>query len=224
MRIAEYVLHHNPTSKPQNPKSNIQPMLNLYQLQLFRSRGRRGQLLGGGAAAAHDPAGRQHVGRRAGKGAGGDRLFRRRGQRMELTPFGHQLLGPARQLMTLADQTEQALQAGRGHCRRAAAPGQRHRRGRARPGPPAGTFGRLTPRSASASPPISPAPLLVALRAGDLDVIFLPERVRGRSLDHKLLSTDEWVFVVPPAHPWTSRARRARPGGDRRARRRPSPR
>ena len=37
---------------------------------------------------------------------GGERLFRRRGRRVELTPLGHQLIGPARQLLGLADEKD----------------------------------------------------------------------------------------------------------------------
>jgi DNA-binding transcriptional LysR family regulator len=178
-------------------------MLNLYQLQLF---------LAVADAGSYSEAARQlHMTQPAVsmsvaalEKALGDRLFRRRGQRMELTPFGHQLLGPARQLMTLADQTEQALQAGRGIVAGRLRLGSATSAGALDLARRLGAFGHAYPRVTITLTTDLPAALLVALRAGELDAILLTERVRGRSLDHKLLSTDEWVIAVPPTHPWAT--------------------
>src|SRR5205809_334153 len=99
--------------KIQNSKFKIQnPMLNLYQLQMFLTVAEAGSF----SAAARElhltqPAVSMSVA--ALEKALGDRLFRRRGLRVELTPFGHQLLGPARQLLGLAAQAEETLQARR---------------------------------------------------------------------------------------------------------------
>lgn len=178
-------------------------MLNLYQLQLFLAVADAGSF-SEAARRLHmtQPAVSMSVG--ALEKALGDRLFRRRGQRMELTPLGHQLLGPARQLMTLADQTEQALQAGRGIVAGRLRLGSATGAGALDLAARLGAFGRAYPQVQITLTSDLPAALLVALRARELDIVFLAERVRGRSLDHKMLSTDEWVVVVPPAHPWNA--------------------
>jgi DNA-binding transcriptional LysR family regulator len=178
-------------------------MLNLYQLQLF--------VAVADAGSYSEAARRLHMTQPAVsmsvaalEKAVGDRLFRRRGQRMDLTPAGHQLLGPARQLLALADQTEQALQAGRGIVAGRLRLGSATGAGVLDLAQRLGAFARAYPEVQITLTTDLPAALLVALRAGELDAILLTERVRGRSLDHKLLSTDEWVFVVPPDHPWTA--------------------
>lgn len=178
-------------------------MLNLYQLQLFLAVVDAGSF-SEAARRLHmtQPAVSMSVG--ALEKALGDRLFRRRGQRMELTPLGHQLLGPARRLMALADQTEQALQAGRGVVAGRLRLGSATGAGALDLAGRLGAFGRAYPQVQISLTSDLPAALLSALRAGELDSVFLAERVRGRSLDHKLLSTDEWVLVVPATHPWTA--------------------
>src|SRR5205814_4283973 len=52
----------------------------------------------------------------------------------------------------------------------------------------------------------APAVLLDQLRSGELDAALLPERARGRSLDHKLLGEDEWLVVAPSGYPWSGDA------------------
>jgi DNA-binding transcriptional LysR family regulator len=178
-------------------------MLNLYQLQLF--------VAVADAGSYSEAARRLHMTQPAVsmsvaalEKALGDRLLRRRGQRMDLTPAGHQLLGPARQLLALADQTEQALQAGRGVVAGRLRLGSATGAGLLDLARRLGAFARAYPLVQITLTTDLPAPLLVALRAGDLDAVLLTERVRGRSLDHKVLSTDEWCFVVPAAHSWTA--------------------
>lgn len=180
-------------------------MLNLYQLQFF--------VAVADAGSYSEAARRLHITQPAVsmsvaalEKALGDRLFRRRGQRMELTPLGHQLLGPARQLLALADQTEQALQARRGVVAGRLRLGSATSAGALDLARRLGAFSAAHPQVEITLTTDLPAALLIALRAGELDALLLAERVRGRSLDHKLLSTDEWVFAVPPAHPWAIEA------------------
>src|SRR5678815_2770088 len=91
-------------------------MLNLYQLHLFVAVAEAGSF--------SEAARRLHMTQPAvsmavaalekGLGGGSERLFKRRGQRVELTPLGEQLLPAAQHLLAEATQTEQALHAGRG--------------------------------------------------------------------------------------------------------------
>src|SRR5689334_7253396 len=166
-----------------NPHPPITPMLNLYQLQMFVAVADAGSF----SAAARrlhmtQPAVSMSV--QALEKTVGDPLFKRRGQRVELTPLGHRLIGPARQLMSLADQTEQALHAGRGLL------AGRLRLGCATWGGTLdlarllGTFQQAHPQVRVSLTTDASAEVLDQLRAGELDGALLPERVRGRSLEH----------------------------------------
>jgi DNA-binding transcriptional LysR family regulator len=180
-------------------------MLNLYQLQFFVAVAEAGSY--------SEAARRLHITQPAVsmsvaalEKALGDRLFHRRGRRMELTPLGQQLLAPARQLLALAAQTELAIQAGHGVVAGRLRLGSATSAGALDLARRLGTFSAVHPQIEITLRTDLPAALLIALRAGELDAVLLGERVRGRSLDHRLLHTDEWVFVVPPTHPWTTQA------------------
>jgi DNA-binding transcriptional LysR family regulator len=179
-------------------------MLNLYHLQLF--------VAVADAGSFSEAARRLHMTQPAvsmavaalEKGLGGDRLFKRRGQRVELTPAGHQLIGPARHLLLLADQTEQALHAGRGVLAGRLLLGSATPAGAVELARLLGAFGQVHPQVQISLTLDEPAPLLEQLRAGEVDAVLLAERGRGRHLDHTLLATEEWVIVAPVNYPWNS--------------------
>jgi DNA-binding transcriptional LysR family regulator len=179
-------------------------MLNLYQLHLF--------VAVADAGSFSEAARRLHMTQPAvsmavaalekGVGGGNERLFDRRGQRVELTALGHQLLPAARQLLAQAEQTEQALHAGRGVLAGRLRLGSAGAAGAVALARLLGAFGQAYPQVQTSLAVDDPNALLDQLRAGDLDAALLPERARGRTLEHALLITDEWVIVVPPHHPW----------------------
>ena len=179
-------------------------MLNLYQLNMFVAVAEAGSY----SAAARQlnltqPAVSMAV-QALEKTLGGDRLFRRRGQHVELTPAGQRLLGPARRLLTLADETEHVLNAGQtglaGRLRLGAATAA----GEIRLAELLGGFCPVYPQVQVTLTTEAAGVLIDQLRAGERDAIVLAERVRGRTLEYLPLAGEEWVFVVPDGEAWAS--------------------
>ncbi|HMA38374.1 MAG TPA: LysR family transcriptional regulator [Chloroflexia bacterium] len=186
-------------------------MLNLYQLQMFLAVVDSGSF-SAAATQLHVTQPAVSEGVRALEQRLGSRLFDRRGHRAAVTPEGAALIEQARGLLAMAERTEQSILGQRGvisgtlRLATATSAGGPVLAGRL------GEFARAHPAVGSTLVVRDPAAVLDGLRAGEFDVGFLGEPARGARLTHLQVATDEWVFLVPPGHPWLAGGPAPEPG------------
>jgi DNA-binding transcriptional LysR family regulator len=131
------------------------------------------------------------------------RLFERQGQRMVPTERAQSLIAPARELLTVAAETEKTI----------AGPGSRELSGRltlavaveGRRLPALLTHFQRHHQAVSISAVRQPeAEALAALRGGRADLTLLGDAPASKQFESIPLLEDELVPVVPAAHPWAN--------------------
>jgi len=133
------------------------------------------------------------------------KLFERKGQRLEPTEQGRQLIVPTRQLLDSAGRTErvflsvnEAQTGGRLTIVLVTSFGQRE-------WPRLfATFQGVHPAISISAPTTSEEVALASLRVGEADGAIFGSSPTGRSFESVLLVTEELVLTVPSGHPWAN--------------------
>jgi DNA-binding transcriptional LysR family regulator len=177
-------------------------MINSIYLQTFLAVVEAGSYT---AAAEHlhmsQPAVSQHI-RALEEQLDGIRLFRRSGQRMVPTHAGEQLLVAARQIVTLAERTEQDLKALKGKIAGRVTIGCTSSSGEHLLPPLLATFRTRFP-SIELAVLVAPMDVLLeALTTQQIALLLIEEQQRRRGWESHFVGRETLVLLVPPHHPF----------------------